>query len=242
MDTYRGEGQVRSTAGQCQRDVTRKMPASNRRTCPDHQGSLTLGPFPAADSNVLSPPTPGLQLPHPSHASAHTTHPFPSPLPCLRFPLPELPPFIDSLTLRHQISNIRMRRALAAGLVLYLGLGRVLSSPTQAPFELNDQNISNVENASASESQFRSPRSSFFPLLRGVPVLLNVSRLREPRLIQAIVIQGHHGSYKDDSCISQTSIRTLSIESEVQCPVGAIGKGQRRKKTEPDTLGLHTSS
>lgn len=50
-----------------------------------------------------------------------------------------------------------MRRALTTGLVLYLGLGRVLGSPAQvqAPFELNHQNISKAENASASASEFQ---------------------------------------------------------------------------------------
>lgn len=50
-----------------------------------------------------------------------------------------------------------MRRALTIPLILYLGLDRVLSSPVQlqAPFELNSENTSTVENASASASEFQ---------------------------------------------------------------------------------------
>lgn len=50
-----------------------------------------------------------------------------------------------------------MRRALTTGLVLYLGLGSVLSSPVQvqAPFDLNNEYISKVENTSAFASGFQ---------------------------------------------------------------------------------------
>lgn len=49
-----------------------------------------------------------------------------------------------------------MRRALTSGLVLYLGLTGVLSSPVQvqAPFELNNENIPRVEDIPPSTSEF----------------------------------------------------------------------------------------
>lgn len=49
-----------------------------------------------------------------------------------------------------------MRRALTAGLALYLGLGGVLSSPlqAQAPFELNGEHTSQVENIPTPASEF----------------------------------------------------------------------------------------
>lgn len=50
-----------------------------------------------------------------------------------------------------------MRRALTTGLALYLGLGGVLSTPVQvqAPFELNKENIPEVEDIPTSASVFQ---------------------------------------------------------------------------------------
>lgn len=50
-----------------------------------------------------------------------------------------------------------MRRALTTGLALYLGLGGVLTSPVQpqVPLELNNEDISNVEDTTASGSKFQ---------------------------------------------------------------------------------------
>lgn len=55
-----------------------------------------------------------------------------------------------------------MRRALTAGLALYLGLGGVLSSPVQVqvPFELSRENVPEAEDIPASESELRL---SLFP-------------------------------------------------------------------------------
>ncbi|KAF9646747.1 hypothetical protein BDM02DRAFT_3156429 [Thelephora ganbajun] len=56
-----------------------------------------------------------------------------------------------------------MRRALTTGLALYLALGGVLSSPVQvqAPFELNRENISEVEDIPASAKPPRQLRGRF---------------------------------------------------------------------------------
>lgn len=50
-----------------------------------------------------------------------------------------------------------MRRALTAGLALYLGLSGVLSSPVQVqvPFELNKENIPKVEDVPSPGSEFQ---------------------------------------------------------------------------------------
>jgi len=64
-----------------------------------------------------------------------------------------------------------MRRALTAGLALYLGLGGVLSSPVQVqvPFELSGENVPEAEDIPASESELHLPFFSSLPFRRGGP-------------------------------------------------------------------------
>ena len=62
-----------------------------------------------------------------------------------------------------------MRRALTAGVVLYLGLGGVLSSPVQVqvPFELSGGNVPNAEDIPTSESELHLSLCSSLPFHRG---------------------------------------------------------------------------
>ena len=144
----------------------------------------------------------------------------------------------------HDIIDISMRRALTTGLALYIGLGRVLSSPVQVqvPFELNKDHTPEVEDVLGPGSElklFFLSRLSFIV----VDLLVNVRPgSREPTLIRIVVPQNHRDNSKDDFCTLQTSIRTPSIEPEEHCPLHAIGTSRRRKNREPGILVLHTSS
>lgn len=106
-------------------------------------------------------------LTHPTHLHTRLTQepPFFSPALPSSFPLfliflpLDFSPLIEYPThgrRTHDITDIIMRRALAIGLALYLGLGRVLSSPVQVqvPFELNKENIAQVEDVPAPASKF----------------------------------------------------------------------------------------
>jgi len=135
-----------------------------------------------------------------------------------------------------------MRRALTAGFVLYLGLGRVLGSPVQvqAPFELNKANIPEVLNIPPSTSEFTFLCLIFSFCLSSCADVHPGSR--ESMLMRAIVIQSHHESYKVAFCISQTCILILSIGSGVQCHPRATGTGRRKTKRGLDTSAPHSSS
>ena len=143
---------------------------------------LFFGPIP--QSLLRCPLASNRQLPDTNYL-AHPTHPHTRPTRKLAFlflflafisSLPDLPasyqiPDTQLLNRRtHDPNDTVMRRALTTGLALYLGLGRVLSSPVQvqAPFELSKENITEVEveNSSASASELRlSLLSSCMPSL-----------------------------------------------------------------------------
>ena len=74
-----------------------------------------------------------------------------------------------------------MRRALTAGLALYLGLGEVLSSPVQVqvPFELSRGNVPEAEDIPGSESEFHLPLFPSLPFHRGGPRHSTCARDRE---------------------------------------------------------------
>ena len=78
-----------------------------------------------------------------------------------------------------------MRRALTTGLALYLGLGRVLSSPVQvqAPFELGKENTPEAEDTPISTSKLQLQLSSSLPHRGVVVVDRTPERSRESRLI-----------------------------------------------------------
>ena len=172
-----------------------------RRTCPDRWGALCPRPIPRSafqcipllPSNrqfriPLTSPTPRtytrdspdtLRLPSTLLISFSLLLIYLLALVCYRYP---------TLSRRtHDIKDIVMRRALTTGLALYLGLGGVLSSPVQvqAPFDLNRENIPEVEDLPGSASGF-----FFFSvaLHRGLLVVESTTGIERTRLIQIVVI------------------------------------------------------
>lgn len=83
-----------------------------------------------------------------------------------------------------------MRRALTAGLTLYLTLGGVLSSPVevQVPFELNKEDIPEVKHTSTSASELQLWLFYSHPPIVAALALSVRSGSRESRLIRTVAI------------------------------------------------------